>query len=151
MWIIYRIMQAPRFLAFESLPHHEICDVDYVAELAQLTCRLGTAEEVFGLAIEDIKTIPRTFQTQITAYDTDIRAHDGIYLAFALSDKHHFVRMFGAFIVPVGHIVAQIIATDKAFGMTFGRISVYHSLYKRIGGKTVTAVKTRAAAFAYGI
>ena len=54
MRIVDGIVQTARLLALESLAHHEIGDVDDVAQLAELTRGFRAAEEVLGLLIEDV-------------------------------------------------------------------------------------------------
>ena len=151
MGIIDCVVKASRLFAFEGLAHHKICYVDDVAKFAELACWLGATEEVFGLFVEDVETIPGTLEAKVASYDANIITHDEVDFSLALCDEHHLVGMLSAFVVPVGHIVAEVVAIDQRFGMSLGSVGIDHSLDQRVGGESVAAMQAGTTALTQGI
>ena len=151
MRVVYGIVEPAALLALQGLTHYEVCDVDDVAQLAQLARRLAGLEEPFGLLIEDVEAVPGPLQAQVGAHYANVITHDLVHFLHRLCDENHLLRMRGAGIVPFRHVGAQLVAFDGLRRVGGRRVGIYHGLYQRVGCQTVAAVQTGAAAFAHGI
>ena len=66
--VVDGIVKATALLALNSHTGDEITHVNHVAELAELLAYLYTLEEVFGLFVEKVETVPCSLQTEIAAH-----------------------------------------------------------------------------------
>ena len=73
--VVDGIVKTTALLALDSHTGDEIAHVDHVAELAELLAYLYTLEEILGLFVEKVETVPGTLQTEIAAHDAYIVAH----------------------------------------------------------------------------
>ena len=137
-------MQPTRLFALLGLTHDQIADVDDVAQLADLTRGLGTLEQTLCLFVEYVKSVPRPIKAKIGADYSHVCAHDLSHLLGALSDQHHLFGVGRSFIVPVGHIGAQIVAANSFAGMAGRSIRIDNGLDKRIGSQSIASMKSGA-------
>ena len=63
--IVDGVMKTATFLALDSLTGDEITDVYHVAKLADVTACLNMLEQVFGLFVEKVETVPCALQTEV--------------------------------------------------------------------------------------
>ena len=100
--------------------------------------------------IQNIKAVPGTVETQITAHNAHIRTHDLVHLLLALADEHHLFGVLCAFVVPLGNVFAEIEVLDALLGMFGGCLGIDYRLDERVACQAVAAVQTRARALAHG-
>ena len=144
-------MQSTAFLALNGLPRDEISHVDHVAELANIAGGLHALKQFLGLFIEQIEARPCAFEAQIATHDAHIIRHHLLHFAHVLCNQHLLFVAHRALVIPFRHTLVEFIFVDvcqRVFGSGF---SIHHSLNERIGSQAVSAVQTRARAFANGI
>ena len=121
--VIYRVVQAARFFALQCLAGNQITHIDHIAQFADVFCCLHAFEQVFGLLVEQIQSLPCTAQTQVATHNTHIGGHHLTDLAHVLRDKHMLLVSHGTFVVPVGDILVEIVVfnhTERVFGCRIG-------------------------------
>ena len=140
-------MQASTLFTFHSLFCDEITHIDHVAQFAQLAGSLATLEQPFGFFIEDVQSVPCTYQPGITADNTNVCFHDLVNFLHTLGNQYTFFIGDGSFVVPFGDIFVKVITfqyTERMFG---GSVGIYNRFYQRVGSQTVASVQTCAGAF----
>ncbi len=86
--IVDGVVETTALLALDSHAGDEITYVDHVAKLAKLLAHLHTLEEVLGLLIEQVETVPGTLQSEVASHDAHIVAHAFAHFLDALGDEH---------------------------------------------------------------
>ena len=142
--IVDGIVKTTALLALNSHTGDEITHVNHVAELAEFLAYLYTLEEILGLFVEKVETVPGTLQTEIAAHDTYIVAHAFATLFHALCNKHLVFVGQSTFIIPCWNPLVEILFIYMFQTVPGGSLGIYHSLDERVAGKTVTAMQTGA-------
>ena len=140
-------MQASTLFAFHSLFCDEITHIDHVAQFAQLAGSFATLEQPFGFFIEDVQSVPCTYQPGITADNANVCFHDLVNFLHTLGNQYTFFIGDGSFVVPFGDIFVKVITfqyTERMFG---GSVGIDNRFYQRVGSQTVASVQTCAGAF----
>ena len=106
--IIYCIMKSYRLLALTRLLDSEVSHSNHIAQLAQLSTRLGAVVELLGLLPDNRKTLQSTLQTQVRAHDTNIVRHNRAKLLSILHHEDHLLRLGSALEVPIGNTLLKI-------------------------------------------
>ena len=75
MRIIYRVMQSAAFLAFHCLAHNQIADIHHIAQFTDFSGSDTTFEQAFSLFVDNVQSVPGTFQAKVAADNTYIRTY----------------------------------------------------------------------------
>ncbi len=142
--IVCGIVQASAFLSLNSPAGDEICCVNHIAELADVSCGLDALEEFLCLLVKHVETSPCSLQTEVGAHYAHIVRHYLAYLLHALRDEHLLLIGHGTFVVPLRHESVEVILINMLQGVTCSGVGIYHSLNERVAGKTVSAMETCA-------
>ena len=85
-------------------------------------------EEAFGLLIEDVEAVPCPCQADVAAHDAYVCLHNLVHLFGALRDEDSFLGRDSALIVPLGHVLVEVVTVDDFKRMTGSRVSIDHRL-----------------------
>ena len=144
-------MQSAALLALDGLSCDEVAHVNHVAQLADVAARLYALEELLGLLVEQVETVPRTLQAQVGAHDAHVVGHYLAHLLHALRDEHLLLVGHRALVVPLRHLLVEVVLVYVLQRVLGSSVGVHHSLDERVARQSVAAVQTRARALANGI
>ena len=65
-------MQSAAFFAFHCLTHNQISYVDHITQFANLSGGYAAFEQAFSFFVNDIQSVPGTFQAKVAADNTYI-------------------------------------------------------------------------------
>ena len=86
--IIDGVVETTALFALYRHAGDEITHVDHVAKLAELLAYLDTLEEVLGLLVQQVESVPGTFQSEVAAHDAHVVAHAFAHFLDALCDEY---------------------------------------------------------------
>ena len=142
--VVDGIVETTALLAFYRHAGDEITHVDHVAELAEFLAYLYTLEEILGLFVEKVETVPCSLQTEIAAHDAYIVAHAFANLFHALCNQHLLFVGQSTFIIPCWYLLIEVVFIYMFNTVLGSSLGINHSLDERVAGKTVTAMQTGA-------
>ena len=137
-------MQTTTLLALYCLTCDEVAHVYHVSKFTDILARLHPLEERLCLFIEQVETVPCTFQSEVTSHDAHIVAHYLSHFLHALRDEHFLLIGQGALVVPLRHMHIEVIFINVCQTVLCSRIGIYHSLDERVACQTVASVKSCA-------
>ena len=123
-------MQSAAFLAFHCLAHNQIADIHHIAQFTDFSGSDTTFEQAFSLFVDNVQSVPGTFQAKVAADNTYIRTHNLVHFFHTLRDEHHFFRRTGSFIVPFGNIFIIRILIDHLQTVLGGSVGIYDCFYQ---------------------
>ena len=85
-------MQSAAFLAFHCLAHNQIADIHHIAQFTDFSGSDTTFEQAFSLFVDNVQSVPGTFQAKVAADNTYLRTLNLIHFLHALCDEYHFFR-----------------------------------------------------------
>ena len=85
-------MQSAAFFAFHCLTHNQISYVDHITQFANLSGGYAAFEQAFSFFVNDIQSVPGTFQTKVAADTTYLSTHNLVDFLHALRDQYHLFR-----------------------------------------------------------
>ena len=149
--VVDGIVKTTALLALYCHAGDKIAHVDHIAELAEILAYLDTLEEILGLFVEKVETVPGTLQTEVAANDAYIVAHAFAYFLDALGNQNLLFVGHGTLVVPCRNLLVEIIFIYMLQTVLGSCLGINHSLDERVAGKTVATMQTGAGAFAQGI
>ena len=149
--VVDGVVETTALLALDSHASDEITYVDHVAKLAKLLAHLDTLEEILGLFVKKVETVPGTLQTEVAANDAHIVAHAFAHPLNALGNQYLLLVGQGTLVVPGRNLLVEIIFIYMLQTVLGSSLGINHSLDERVAGKTVATMQTGAGAFAQGI
>ena len=144
-------VQSAALLALDGPAGDEIAHVDHVAQFADILRSLHALEQVLGLFVEHVQTVPGALQSEVGAHDAHIVRHNLVHLPDALGDQHLLLVGHRTLVVPFGHLVVEVVFIHMRQRVLGSRVGIYHGFDERVRGQTVAAVQTCARTFAEGI
>ena len=105
-------MQSATLLTLHCLTHNQITHIHHITQFADFSGRYATFEQAFSLFVDNIESVPGTFQTEVAADNTYIRTHNLVHFLHTLRNEHHFFRRTGSFVIPFGNIFIIRILID---------------------------------------
>ena len=86
-------------------------------------------------------------ETKVAAYDADIVGHNLVDLAHTLSDEHFLLVGHCALVVPLRHLIIEVIEVDVLQRVLSGSIGIDDSLDEGVGSQSVATMKASTGAF----
>ena len=123
-------MQSAAFFAFHRLTHNQIAHIHHITQFANLSGRYTAFEQAFSLFVDNIESVPSTFQTEVTADDAYVCTHNLIHFLHTLRNEHHFFRRAGSFVIPFGNIFIIRILINRLQTVLGGSVGIYHCFYQ---------------------
>ena len=130
--VVDGVVEASRLVALHCLTHNQVAHIYYIAQLANLSTHLARLEELLGLLIENVESVPGAVQTQIAADYSHVCAHDFAHFLGTLRDEHHLLGVLRALVVPLGDILAEGVLVDVLHAVLCSCIGIYNSLNERV-------------------
>ena len=107
--IINSVVQSSTFFSLNCPSRNQITHVNHIAQLADIPACLHPLEEILRLLVEHIESVPCTFQSQVTSYDSHVVGHYLAHLLHALRNEHLLLVGECAIVVPLGHLLVEVI------------------------------------------
>ena len=142
--VVDGIVKTTALLALDSHTGDEVTYIDHVAELAELLAHLDTLEEILGLFVKKVETVPGTLQTEVAANDAHIVAHAFAHLLDALGNQYLLLVGQGTLVVPGRNLLVEIVFIHMLQTVLGSSLGINHSLDKRVAGKAVATMQTGA-------
>jgi hypothetical protein len=110
--IINSIVQAATLFALQRLTRDEVTDVNHIAQFAYILSRTDAFEEVFGLLVKEVETLPRPMETQVATHNTHVSRHNLPDLFLVLLDEHYLLVGHRSLVVPGRNLLVEVTIGD---------------------------------------